>query len=508
MKHKNRSYIISILLVVSVTFFSSCNTSESDKIVGEEKAKLTYAPFVPPPITRDHPTKVIINMEVRELVKPLSDGVEYMFWTFGGEVPGEFIRVREGDLVEFHLHNHPSSKLPHNIDLHAVTGPGGGAESSFTAPGHTSVFSFTAKNPGLYVYHCATAPVGLHIANGMYGLILVEPKEGLPPVDKEYYVMQSEFYTEGNYGVPGLQPFSMSKALEENPDYVVFNGSVGSLVGDKSLKANVGDKIRLYIGNGGPNLVSSFHVIGEIFDLVNTEGGTITNQKNVQTTLVPAGGSAVVEFTVNVPGRFILVDHSIFRAFNKGAIGMIQVKGEENKQIYSGKQADEIYTGNNSLIESNINPFTGEFNSQDENAGYVSKYSTGDNSVNPEILNIASASNTSSKNKPDFSSMGQSVYNTTCFACHQADGNGIPNVFPPVANSDWIKKNKEGSIKAVVHGKQGEMIVNGKKYNGIMPPQNLNDEQVAAVLTYVYKKFNNSNITIDINDVKKTRSSK
>jgi nitrite reductase (NO-forming) len=320
--------------------------------------------------------------------------------------------------------------------------------------------------------------------------------------------MQSEFYTEGSYGTPGLQPFSMPKALEETPDYVVFNGSVGALVGDKSLKANVGDRIRLYIGNGGPNLVSSFHVIGEIFDLVHTEGGTLANQKNVQTTLIPAGGSAIVEFKVDVPGRYILVDHSIFRAFNKGALGMLDVKGEENKEIYSGKQADEIYNGELSSNQSNINPFTGEFNQRDENGGYVSKYSNGENSVDPNLVKAASASETSEKSKPDFMSLGQSVYSTTCFACHQADGKGIPNVFPPLVNSDYLKNNKAAAIKAVVHGKQGEVTVNGKKYNGVMPAQNLNDEQIAAVLTYVYKKYNNSNVTVSVDEVKKARSSK
>jgi len=204
-------------------------------IVGEEVAVLTHAPNVPPPIQRQHATKVVVNVEVREVVKRLADGVDYLFWTFGGEVPGVFIRVREGDLVEFHLGNHPSSKMPHNIDLHAVTGPGGGATSSFTAPGHQSQFSFKALNPGLYVYHCATAPVGMHVGNGMYGMILVEPKEGLPPVDQEFYVMQGDFYTKGKFGEEGLQPFDMEKAVDEKPSYVVFNGAVGSLVGDKAL---------------------------------------------------------------------------------------------------------------------------------------------------------------------------------------------------------------------------------------------------------------------------------
>ena len=261
-KYINQLVIISF--AASFIFFSSCTEHEGEEKLPVIHAKLTHAPNVPPPTGRDYPAKVVVDMEVVELVGKLADGVEYTFWTFGGKVPGEFIRIREGDEVEFHLHNHPSSKLPHNIDLHAVTGPGGGAEASFTTPGHSSTFNFKALNPGLYVYHCATAPVGLHIANGMYGLILVEPKEGLSKVDREYYVMQSEFYTEGSYGEEGYQPFSMEKALDENPDYVVFNGSVGSMVGDKALKAGVGETVRLYIGNGGPNLVSSFHVIGEI----------------------------------------------------------------------------------------------------------------------------------------------------------------------------------------------------------------------------------------------------
>ncbi|MBX3041757.1 MAG: nitrite reductase, copper-containing, partial [Bdellovibrionaceae bacterium] len=270
------------------------------QVRGQENAVLTDPPAVPPPITRSHNTKVIIKLEVLEKKMKIADGVDYTFWTFGGTVPGSFIRIKEGDQVEFHLMNHPSSKMPHNIDLHAVTGPGGGASASFTAPGHTSVFSFKALNPGLYVYHCATAPVGMHVANGMYGLILVEPKAGLPKVDREYYVMQGDFYTKGANGERGLQPFSMKKALEEKPDYVVFNGSVGALAGDNALKARKGDKVRLFVGNGGPGLVSSFHVIGEIFDDVYVEGGSTVNH-NVQTTMIPAGGSAITDFKVEVP---------------------------------------------------------------------------------------------------------------------------------------------------------------------------------------------------------------
>jgi nitrite reductase (NO-forming) len=343
----NARAIAWMTVMVAAATMAGCNranpAAETLAVQGEEVAVLTDAPNVPPPITRNHATKVVVNLEVLEVEKRLADGVDYTFWTFGGSVPGKFIRVREGDEVEFHLNNHPSSRMPHNIDLHAVTGPGGGAAASLTAPGHSSVFSFKAINPGLYVYHCATAPVGMHVANGMYGLILVEPAGGLPRVDREYYVMQSEFYTAGRYGEPGLQPFSMEKAIEEKPDYVVFNGSVGALGGDNALKASAGETVRIYLGNGGPNLISSFHVIGEIFDRVLHEGGTGMVNHNVQTTLVPAGGSTVVEFKVEVPGTLIMVDHSIFRAFNKGALGMINVEGPDNPRVYSGRQYDEVY---------------------------------------------------------------------------------------------------------------------------------------------------------------------
>ena len=328
---------LAAILIAGSAFGASREDNLNDPIIGEENAVLADAPNVPPPIHRDHATKVVVHLEVRELEGRLADGVRYTFWTFGGHVPGKFIRIREGDEVEMHLDNHPDNKMPHNIDLHAVNGPGGGAAASLTAPGHSSVFSFKALNPGLYVYHCATAPVAMHIANGMYGMILVEPKEGLPKVDHEYYLMQGDFYTQGSNGEQGLQPFSMAKAIDEKPEYVVFNGSVGSTVGDKALTAKVGETVRLFVGDGGPNLVSSFHVIGQIFDTVWPEGNLAAPTHNVQTTMIPAGGSAIVQFQMSVPGTFIIVDHSIERAFNRGALAQLKVSGEENKLVYSGK---------------------------------------------------------------------------------------------------------------------------------------------------------------------------
>ena len=307
-------------------------------------AVVTHAPEVPPPVNRDHAALVKVKMETIEKTMKMADGVDYTYWTFNGDVPGQMIRVREGDTVEVEFSNNPNSTVPHNVDFHASTGPGGGAAATFTAPGRTSTFRWKALQSGLYIYHCAVAPVGMHIGNGMYGLVLVEPKEGLPKVDKEFYIVQGDFYTKGKYGEPGLQPFDMDKAIREDADYVVFNGHVGAIAGDNALKAKVGETVRMYVGNGGPNLVSSFHVIGEIFDKVYVEGGKLINE-NVQSTLIPAGGAAIIEFKVDIPGSFTIVDHSIFRAFNKGALGQLVVEGEDHPEVMTKRLSDEAYKG-------------------------------------------------------------------------------------------------------------------------------------------------------------------
>ncbi|MBC3868876.1 nitrite reductase, copper-containing [Undibacterium oligocarboniphilum] len=440
------------------------------------QAVLTSPPNVPPPVNRKYPAKVIVNLEVIEKEMPISEGVTYTFWTFGGTVPGSFIRVRQGDTVEFHLKNHPANKMPHNIDLHGVTGPGGGAASSFTAPGHESQFSFKALNEGIYVYHCATAPVGMHIGNGMYGLILVEPPEGLPAVDHEYYVMQGDFYTTGKYREKGLQPFDMEKAIDEKPTYVLFNGAEGALTGDKALKAKTNEKIRLFVGNGGPNLVSSFHVIGAIFDKVRFEGGT-NFQKNVQTTLIPAGGAAVVEYTTKVPGSFVMVDHSIFRAFNKGALAIIKVDGTENKAIYSGKEVDAVYLGDRAA----------------PNLAAVTK----------ATANAASGTLT----LQDQVLAGKALFEGTCSVCHQSNGAGLPGVFPPLAKSDYLNADHQRAIKVVLQGLNGKVAVNGNEFNSVMPPMNqLNDDEVANILTYVLNSWDNKGGQIKSDDVKAIRA--
>lgn len=463
--------LLTVVAAMPLAWAASKDDNIKDPVVGQEDAVLADAPNVPPPITRDHATKVVVHLEVKETKGRLADGVDYTFWTFGGKVPGKFIRIREGDLVEFHLDNHPDNKMPHNIDLHAVNGPGGGASSSLTAPGHSSVFTFKALNPGLYVYHCATTPVAMHVANGMYGLIFVEPKEGMPKADHEYYVMQGDFYTRGANGEKGLQPFSMEKAIAEKPDYVVFNGASGSLTGDKALAAKTGETVRLFVGNGGPNLTSSFHVIGQIFDTVWPEANMNTPERNVQTTMIPAGGAAIAQFKVTVPGTFILVDHSLTRAFNKGALGQLKVAGDDAKDIYSGKIDDLVYLP--------------------EGAGVR----------NAEAVQGAPAA----KNKAERIALGGDIFKNNCMACHQEKGQGVPQAFPPLAKSDYLNKDKIRAIKTITGGLQGKVTVNGQDYNGVMPSWDLNDEDIANVMTYIYNSWGNSGQEVKPVEVKTNR---
>jgi nitrite reductase (NO-forming) len=292
---------------------------------------------LPPPVGNRPPQTVRVDLLTVELEGRLAEGTTFGYWTFNGKVPGPFIRVRVGDTVEVHLKNSADSTLIHSVDFHAATGPGGGAAATQTDPGQEKMVKFKALVPGLYVYHCATPMVAHHIANGMYGLILVEPEGGLPPVDREFYVMQGEIYTEGALGQRGSQEFSVDKLLHERPEYFVFNGSVGALSKLHPLEAKVGETVRIFFGVGGPNYTSSFHVIGEIFDRVYNLASVMSEPlKGVQTVTVPAGGAVIVDFKVEVPGNYVLVDHALSRA-ERGLLGILHVEGQPNPEIYDGK---------------------------------------------------------------------------------------------------------------------------------------------------------------------------
>jgi nitrite reductase (NO-forming) len=279
--------------------------------------------------------------------------------------------------------------------------------------------------------------------------------------------MQSDFYTQGRNGEQGLQPFSMAKVLDEKPEYIVFNGSVGSTVGDKALAAKVGETVRLFVGDGGPNVVSSFHVIGQIFDTVYAEGAMSAVAHNVQTTTIPAGGSAITEFKMSVPGTFIIVDHSLERAFNRGALAQIKATGPEDKLVYSGKQFDTVY--------------------QPEGADVRAAATAG----------VAPAA----RNKQERIQLGAGIFANNCQACHQADGQGVPDAFPPLAASDYLNGDKFRAIKTVTGGLEQPLVVNGKAFNGVMPAWSLSDEDIADVLTYVYAKWGNKGFEVTPEEV-------
>lgn len=291
---------------------------------------------VPTPVGEREAQTVSVTLETIEVNGQLADGTTYHYWTFNGTVPGPLLRVRVGDTVDVRLQNHDDSAFAHSVDFHAATGYLGGGEVTQTAPGDETVFSFKALNPGVYVYHCATPMVAHHIANGMYGLIIVEPEGGLPPVDREFYVMQGEIYSMGQPGDTGHLDFDVDALVAERPNYLVFNGATNGLSGDNALRTEVGETVRIYMGVGGPNLISSFHVIGEVFDRVY-ELASLTSEPltNVQTVLVPPGGATVVEFTVEQPGTYLLVDHALSRAV-KGLAGQLVVEGTADPTVSEG----------------------------------------------------------------------------------------------------------------------------------------------------------------------------
>lgn len=290
---------------------------------------------VPPPLPNRAATVVHVTLIAKELVGTLDASAKttYHYWTFNGKVPGPMIRVRQGDTVEVTLKNDSSSRMAHSIDFHAALGPGGGAALSQTVPGQSKTFTFQATTPGLFVYHCGTQMIAEHMANGMYGLILVEPENGLPHVDHEYYVMQGEIYTSAPKGKAGLQQFSAAKLMDERPEYSVFNGAVDSLTTQHPMPAKVGETIRVFFGNAGPNQASSTHVVGEIFTHVYQLGSlTSAPLNNVQTIGVPPGAAAILELTARIPGKFALMDHAISR-MAKGNMAIFDVTGPENAAL-------------------------------------------------------------------------------------------------------------------------------------------------------------------------------
>ncbi|HWK69825.1 copper-containing nitrite reductase [Pollutimonas sp. M17] len=326
--------------------FGKLIVGEPQKAAESEALDIAQDPTaVGKPVGKRGPQTLTVDLETTEVVGQLASGSTYKYWTFNDKVPGPFIRVRVGDTVKVNLSNAKDASHIHSVDFHAVTGPGGGAAVTQVAPGQTKSFTFKALHPGLYVYHCATPMVAQHITNGMYGMILVEPEGGLSKVDREFYVMQGELYTAQKHGAQGLQEFSLEKLLDENPEHLMFNGTMNALTDKYKLQAKVGETVRIFFGVGGPNLTSSFHVIGEVFDKVyNQASFTSPPLTDVQTTLVPPGGATMVEFKVDVPGNYILVDHALSRV-EKGLSGILTVTGKEDHSIFHSTEKIDHSSG-------------------------------------------------------------------------------------------------------------------------------------------------------------------
>jgi copper-containing nitrite reductase len=326
----SRPFVCASLLLLSM--LAGCGVGATGPV-----SAMAFAPHVPPPIRRW--SSALVHVELNATIHQigLARGVLYNAWTFNGTVPGPFIRARVGDTLEVGVTNSDPSGMPHNLDFHAVTGPGGGGAVTTVVPGQRQTGRFLMQHAGLFIYHCGSPPIMDHISNGMYGLLLVEPPGGLPSVDREYYVLKSEFYTTAPDPVTMVAAYSHAAGLREEPTYVVFNGDTTALMGERALVAETNETVRIYFGNAGPNQIASFHVVGMVMDRVYREGDLVSPPaRDVQTTLVPPGGAAVVDFTATVPGIYTLLDHAIFRT-EKGAAGLLKVTGMFRPDVFSGQ---------------------------------------------------------------------------------------------------------------------------------------------------------------------------
>ena len=367
-------------------------TPKADLPVADAVA-VSYAPEVPARDGRTTQAIVEVEFDIVEEVTVIDPdtGVEFETWgfriagddqTFASGTPGPMVRARVGDILRFTINNPDSNLRAHNVDFHAVTGQGGGAEDTLVAPGESTVIEARMLYPGMYMYHCAAGDVPAHIARGMYGGILVDPVDPLPEPDKEFYVLQSEYYLTGDGPLVDLDRLSMS---DENPSMVVFNGAKGALTGDNALQIDVGDRARFYFVNAGLNLTSNFHPIGSHWDAVWIEGALLNQPiRGSQTTLVPAGGAVVVDLLGQVPSNILLVDHALTRTFDKGALGIVTVNGEPNREIFEGAPSEEPEVSEPAPTGETVEMLPGSWTFQEQPASdeFAAEESIPDYSVN------------------------------------------------------------------------------------------------------------------------------
>lgn len=291
--------------------------------IAEGAAPVPFAPVL------SQSRSITVRLDVVHQVQEVADGVKMMVWTFGGQVPGPTVRVRQGDKVKFVMANRSSETaqvtppMPHSMDFHsAMVNP----QDKFRSigPGQTIEFEFIAYYPGVYLYHCATPLMVEHLAHGMYGAMIVEPKEGYPThVDREYVLVQSEFYPKlnGKKSKDGVTEIDSQAVAEKRPSIVAFNGRAFRHI-QEPLKAKAGEKVRLFVLNAGPSNFSTFHVIGGVFDRTWIEGVPANELRGGQAVNLGPSNSAIVELLIPEPGKYDLVDH-VFADARAGATGLI-----------------------------------------------------------------------------------------------------------------------------------------------------------------------------------------
>ena len=319
--------VIAILLVVGIVFSQAAATQQAS--TASTTSNTTASKAVPTVTVPDHKTynaqaptalqgsKVNVTLTVKEVLVAIAPNVAYHAWTFNGTVPGPVIRVRQGQTIHFTLVN--DGTMPHSIDFHAAQTPWS-VNYQDVAVGKSFSFDWKANYPGVFMYHCGAPTVIYHMANGMYGAIIVDPAQGWAPA-QEYVLVQSEFYTtqlpDGSYGA---NPTKLDSGI---PDYVVFNGYVNQYK-TAPLTAKAGQRVRIFIVNAGPTLFSAFHVIGAIFSDTYADGNPANHMVGNQTVTIPPGGGMVVELTIPQAGLYPFVTHS-FASVGKGALGVIKV---------------------------------------------------------------------------------------------------------------------------------------------------------------------------------------
>ncbi|MEY2151234.1 multicopper oxidase domain-containing protein [Rhodanobacter sp. 115] len=394
----------------------------------------------------------------------IADGVDYQAWTYGGTVPGPIIHVRQGQTVNVTLTNHGT--MEHSIDFHAAqTEPN--LNYVDIQPGKSLKFSFVASVPGAFIYHCETQPILLHVANGMYGVLVVDPKTPLPPAAESYVIEQSEWYTQ--QVADHLMGPNYEKMLAERPDEVVFNG-VAFQYREHPLVVTAGKRVRIYFVDAGPNLWTSFHVIGSIFDKVYPDGDPAHTLSDVSTYTVGPGAGAIFDLVIPKPGKYAFVDHDMAHLM-KGAVGVFDVR--------AGGISPALETTAPAPAQAPAAP--------------APDMAAASAALGPYHFDPA---------------QGAKLYAANCAACHQPTGQGIAGAFPPLkGNPAVLDADPTTQIDTVLNGLHGQNV-GGTVYATPMPPFKgvLNDAQIADIINHERTSWDNQGKQIVASDVKIRRA--